>query len=117
MATWRKVIVSGSAAVLSQVNVASNQQIGTTQSTTFLTGSFTGSFVGNGAGLLDVNASTVITNADLTGDVTSVGNVTTIASGVVTSAMITDDTIVNADINSAAAISIHKIKFSIINNS
>jgi hypothetical protein len=109
MAEWKKVIVSGSAAVLSQVNVASNQQIGTTQSTTFLTGSFTGSFVGNGAGLLDVNASTVITNADLTGDVTSVGNVTTIASGVVTSAMITDDTIVNADINSAAAIAYTKL--------
>ena len=42
---WKKVIVSGSAAVLSQVNVSTNQQIGTTQATTFLTGSFTGSFV------------------------------------------------------------------------
>lgn len=50
------------------------------------------------------NAATVITNANLTGNVTSVGNTTTIASGVVTSAMITDDTIVNADINTAAGI-------------
>ena len=40
------------------------------------------------------NASTVTTNANLTGDVTSVGNATSIASGV----------IVNADINASAAI-------------
>ena len=55
-AEWKKVIVSGSAAVLSQVNVSTNQQIGTTQATTFLTGSFTGSFVGSGANLSGVTA-------------------------------------------------------------
>jgi hypothetical protein len=185
MAEWRKVIVSGSTAQLATLQVGSNQQIGTTQATTFLTGSFTGSFIGSGAGLTGVtatasfpttaktdlattdkffvnddagdatsgnkkitygslvtdlagsgagssnltttdtgdslaltsqitvtgvtaslfgNASTVTTNANLTGNVTSVGNSTTIAPGVVTSAMITDDTIVNADINSAAGI-------------
>lgn len=48
---------------------------------------------------LSGNASTVTTNANLTGDITSVGNTTTIAAGV----------IVNADINSAAAISGSKI--------
>jgi len=47
MATWKKVIVSGSAAELSQLNVGANQQITTAQGTTFLTGSFTGSFTGN----------------------------------------------------------------------
>ena len=63
--------------------------------------SFTGSLLGN--------ASTVTTNANLTGNVTSVGNATTIASGVVTSDMITNDTIVNADINTAAAIAYTKL--------
>ena len=50
------------------------------------------------------NATTVVTNANLTGNVTSVGNATTIASGVVTSDMIADGTIVNGDINASAAI-------------
>ena len=45
------------------------------------------------------NASTVTTNADLTGDITSIGNATTIASGV----------IVNADINASAAIDLSKL--------
>ena len=67
MATWRKVIVSGSAADLlnitasaglfnASVNVGSNQQITTNPATTFLSGSFSGSFQG------DVN----INLADLT---------------------------------------------------
>ena len=58
MATWRKVIVSGSAAELlnvtasaglfnTSVNVGSNQQITTNPATTFLSGSFSGSFSGN----------------------------------------------------------------------
>jgi len=55
-------------------------------------------------GALTGNASTVTTNANLTGNVTSVGNATTIASGVVTSDMIVDGTIVNGDINASAAI-------------
>jgi hypothetical protein len=59
MATWKKVIVSGSAAELSQLNVGTNQQITTAQGTTFLTGSFTGSFTGNGAGLTGVTATAI----------------------------------------------------------
>ena len=58
MATWRKVIVSGSSAELlnitasaglfnTSVNVGSNQQITTNPATTFLSGSFTGSFKGS----------------------------------------------------------------------
>jgi hypothetical protein len=56
MAEWKKVIVSGSAAVLSQVNVATNQQITNSQATTFLTGSFTGSFKGDGSALTGIAA-------------------------------------------------------------
>jgi len=56
MAEWKKVIVSGSAAVLSQLNVGTNQQITTSQATTFLTGSFTGSFFGNGSALTGLSA-------------------------------------------------------------
>ena len=58
MAEWRKVIVSGSAAVLSQVNVATNQTITNLQATTVLTGSFTGSFKGDGQFLTGLIAAT-----------------------------------------------------------
>jgi hypothetical protein len=57
MASWKKIIVSGSDAELNQLaldtqlTVGTNQQITTEQSTTFLTGSFTGSFSGDGSGL------------------------------------------------------------------
>jgi hypothetical protein len=61
-----------------------------------------------------LTAGTVITNANLTGNVTSVGNATTIASGVVTSAMIVDGTIVNGDINASAAIAVSKLSASTI---
>ena len=66
MATWKKIIVSGSNAELAQVTasigvlVGSNQVIGTTQAATRLTGSFTGSFTGgftgDGTGLTGVTA-------------------------------------------------------------
>jgi hypothetical protein len=46
MATWKKVIVSGSNAELNQLNVGSAQQISTSPSSTFLSGSFSGSFNG-----------------------------------------------------------------------
>ncbi len=46
MATWKKVIVSGSNAILNQLNVDTNQQITPLASTTFLSGSFSGSFSG-----------------------------------------------------------------------
>jgi hypothetical protein len=65
MAEWKKVIVSGSAAVLSQLNVDTNQQITNSQSTTFLTGSFTGSFFGNGAGLTGLIAAGTISSSVL----------------------------------------------------
>ena len=66
MATWKKIIVSGSNAELAQVTasvgvlVGSNQVIGTTQAATRLTGSFTGSFTGgfsgDGTGLTGLTA-------------------------------------------------------------
>lgn len=56
MATWKKVIVSGSNAHLASVTasagvlVGTNQQITTSPSTTFLSGSFSGSFQGSFTG-------------------------------------------------------------------
>jgi hypothetical protein len=66
MAEWKKVIVSGSAAVLSQLNVGTNQQITTSQATTFLTGSFTGSFKGDGTNLTGVTATAVFPTSQTT---------------------------------------------------
>lgn len=63
MATWKKIIVSGSDAILSSVSasagiqVGNNQQITTSQSSTYLTGSFTGSFKGDGSQLTGITAS------------------------------------------------------------
>jgi hypothetical protein len=68
-ATWKKVVVSGSAAQLQSLQVdanvsvtgsllvSTNQIITSAQSTTQLTGSFTGSFTGDGAGLTNIPAS------------------------------------------------------------
>lgn len=62
MATWKKIIVSGSVAELSAVSasvgvlVGTNQQIQPTQAGTRLTGSFNGSFSGDGTGLTGVTA-------------------------------------------------------------
>ena len=66
-------------------------------SASIFTGSFTGSLQGNISG----NAATVTTNANLTGNVTSVGNATTIASGVVTDAMLAGS-ISNAKLTNSA---------------
>jgi len=63
----------------------------TVGSETFVAATFVGALTGN--------ADTVTTNANLTGDITSVGNATSIASAV----------IVNADINSSAAIAFSKL--------
>jgi hypothetical protein len=60
MAEWKKVVVSGSAAILSQVNVGANQQITTSPTTTLLSGSFSGSFQGSGAGLTGVTNATTL---------------------------------------------------------
>jgi hypothetical protein len=57
MATWKKVITSGSAAELSQLNINASQQITALQSTTYLSGSFTGSFTGTFAGPFNGTAS------------------------------------------------------------
>lgn len=63
MATWKKVIVSGSNAILNQVNVGTNQQITTLSSTTFLSGSFSGSFYGDGSNLTGLVSSLHITGS------------------------------------------------------
>jgi hypothetical protein len=54
MATWKKVVVSGSDAVLNQLTVGTTQVISST--TAQLTGSFTGSFTGDGTNLTGVTA-------------------------------------------------------------
>jgi len=60
MASWKKVLVSGSAGEFSSITasiglrVGNNQTISTTQA--ILTGSFTGSFKGDGSGLTGVSA-------------------------------------------------------------
>jgi hypothetical protein len=78
MATWKKLIVSGSVAELASVSasvgvlVGTNQQIQPTQADTRLTGSFTGSFTGDGSNLIGVTATpTFPTTAttDITGSV------------------------------------------------
>ena len=62
MASWKKVLVSGSAGEFSSVTasvglrVGTNQVISTEYSTTQLTGSFSGSFFGDGSGLSGVTA-------------------------------------------------------------
>lgn len=61
MASWKKIIVSGSVAELSQLNVEANQQISSSVNDTFLSGSFSGSFFGDGAGLSGVAASFPVT--------------------------------------------------------
>jgi len=71
MATWKKLIVSGSVAELASVSasvgvlVGANQQIQTTQANTRLTGSFTGSFAGDGSGLTNVTATAVFPSVNL----------------------------------------------------
>lgn len=62
MATWKKVLVSGSSAALTTVTADTSLTVGTSnvvginQSNTRLSGSFTGSFTGNGSGLTGVVA-------------------------------------------------------------
>ena len=106
------VVVSGSSTpTLAVTGTTSVSGANTGDQTITLTGGVTGSGTGSFAatvvtnanltgGVTSVgNAATVVTNANLTGDVTSVGNATAIAAGV----------IVNADINASAAISDTKL--------
>jgi hypothetical protein len=72
MASWKKVIVSGSDAVLNSSTVGTNQVITTTNplTTTKLTGSFTGSFFGDGTGITGITA----TGLNIPGVVTEITN-------------------------------------------
>ena len=54
MATWKKVIVSGSNAELNRLNVSNNQQISSSVADTRLSGSFSGSFSGYFSGSTDL---------------------------------------------------------------
>uniref|UniRef100_UPI00404809FB hypothetical protein n=2 Tax=Algoriphagus sp. TaxID=1872435 RepID=UPI00404809FB len=67
------------------------------------------------AGNITGNAATVTTNANLTGDVTSVGNATTIGANKVVSAMIADGTILTGDLANDA-IETAKIKDANVTN-
>lgn len=79
MATWKKLIVSGSVAELAAVSasvgilVGTNQQIQPTQADTRLTGSFTGSFTGDGTNLTGVTATPTFPTTALT-DITNSTN-------------------------------------------
>jgi len=67
MASWKKVVVSGSA--ISQLNNDANYLIDA-QSSAVLTGSFTGSFVGDGSGLTGVTADgTLSSSAQIASDI------------------------------------------------
>jgi len=77
MASWKKVIVSGSDAVLNSSTVGTNQVITTTQATTKLSGSFTGSFIGDGTGITGITA----TGLNIPGTVTSITDQPFVVSG------------------------------------
>ena len=79
MASWKKVIVSGSDAVLNQLNVGTTQVITSTSelTTTKLTGSFTGSFFGDGTGITGITA----TGLNIPGVVTEITNQPFVVSG------------------------------------
>lgn len=64
MASWKKIIVSGSAAELSQLNVEANQQISSSVNDTFLSGSFSGSFHGDGSDLTGIVTSLNFSGSD-----------------------------------------------------
>jgi len=69
MATWKKVIVSGSNAELNSVKVQSNQQISGSAAFTFLSGSFSGSFQGDGSGLTGLATTLRVTGSVGSGSV------------------------------------------------
>jgi hypothetical protein len=77
MASWKKVIVSGSDAILNSSTVGTNQVITTAQATTKLTGSFTGSFFGDGTGITGITA----TGLNIPGTVTTITNQPFVVSG------------------------------------
>lgn len=79
MASWKKVIVSGSDAILNQLNVGTNQVITSTTplTSTKITGSFTGSFIGDGTGITGITA----TGLNIPGTVTVITNEPFVVSG------------------------------------
>ena len=91
MASWKKVIVSGSDAILNSSTVGSNQVITTLQSTTKLTGSFTGSFFGDGTGITGITA----TGLNIPGTVTEITNQPFVVSGSAALQKITFDKIMS----------------------
>jgi ubiquinone biosynthesis protein UbiJ len=85
--TWVTTNSGNQAQKVSSTKLSFNPSTGTLTSTAFagaLTGNVTGNLTGNVTGNVSGNAGTVTTNANLTGDVTSVGNATTIATNAVT---------------------------------
>lgn len=77
MPSWKKVIVSGSDAVLNSSTVGVNQVINVSSATTKLSGSFTGSFIGDGTGITGITA----TGLNIPGTVTEITNQPFVVSG------------------------------------
>ena len=77
MPSWKKVIVSGSDAVLNSSTIGTNQVINVSQATTKLSGSFTGSFVGDGTGITGITA----TGLNIPGTVFEITNQPFVVSG------------------------------------
>lgn len=73
MASWKKVLVSGSSAAITSltadttvtVGSTSYNVVGTDQSNTRLSGSFTGSFTGDGSGLRNLSANAIFPTTSL----------------------------------------------------
>ena len=84
---------TGNVVIQGGLTVSGNSNFTGITGTTATFNSFVGTLTGN--------ASTVTTNANLTGDITSVGNATSIATGV----------IVNTDVNASAEIAASKLSF------
>jgi len=82
-------VLYDNAGTLGEYSISGTGNVAMTTSPVFTTPN-----IGSATGSISGNAATVTTNANLTGDVTSTGNATAIASGV----------IVDADVNASAAI-------------
>jgi hypothetical protein len=89
--TWTTGTSGNLAQKVSSTKLSFNPSTGILSST-----GFAGALTGNVTGDVSGNAATVTTNANLTGDVTSTGNVTTIAPNAVTATEILNSTVTNA---------------------
>ena len=83
MASWKKLLVSGSDIEVNKINVGFNtgQVITTSQSTTQLTGSFSGSFAGDGSGLTGLVSTLNFSGESGTGNVSLKTQTLTLAAG------------------------------------